>query len=197
DGCPEPDNDLDVILDAAHACPTDAETPNGYQDEDGCPDQAPLSIAGDKILMVWPVDFVPYTPTLMKDGYDALDRLAAFLVDHPELTLIEIGAHTDDTWQGCAGPDRRRHFVPDFGGGLRRWCGGLWPPGALPRTPDQGALAPSPLRGFTPGLPGDVAAALQDRCWLGRGSGTSAGIPGRQRADAPGRPPSRWSADPG
>jgi outer membrane protein OmpA-like peptidoglycan-associated protein len=96
DGCPEPDNDLDGILDADDACPNDAETRNGYQDNDGCPDQTPLSIVADKVVMVWPVEFVPGTATLMKSGYDALERMAAFLIDHQELTAIRVDAHTDD-----------------------------------------------------------------------------------------------------
>jgi len=36
---PIKDMDLDGILDAVDACPTEPETVNGYKDEDGCPDQ--------------------------------------------------------------------------------------------------------------------------------------------------------------
>ena len=38
DGCPEPDNDLDGIPDAADKCPNEPEDPDGFEDEDGCPD---------------------------------------------------------------------------------------------------------------------------------------------------------------
>ncbi len=35
----EPDQDGDGVPDATDACPRDAELPNGYRDEDGCPDE--------------------------------------------------------------------------------------------------------------------------------------------------------------
>jgi outer membrane protein OmpA-like peptidoglycan-associated protein len=38
DGCPDPDNDGDGILDVDDACPDDAEDVDGFEDEDGCPD---------------------------------------------------------------------------------------------------------------------------------------------------------------
>jgi outer membrane protein OmpA-like peptidoglycan-associated protein len=38
DGCPDPDNDLDGVLDAQDPCPDDAEDMDGFQDADGCPD---------------------------------------------------------------------------------------------------------------------------------------------------------------
>ncbi|XXF76449.1 OmpA family protein [Myxococcaceae bacterium GXIMD 01537] len=41
DGCADPDNDGDGILDVKDACPNAAETMNGYEDADGCPDEAP------------------------------------------------------------------------------------------------------------------------------------------------------------
>ena len=45
DGCPIPDAEGDGILDPDDRCPTEAETRNGYQDEDGCPDRVPSQLA--------------------------------------------------------------------------------------------------------------------------------------------------------
>jgi hypothetical protein len=60
--------------------------------------------------------------------------------------------------------------------------GGDGRPGALPRTPDQGAGAPSPLRGFTPGSPGAWPAALLDGCWwAGRDERRDPGSPASRR----------------
>jgi outer membrane protein OmpA-like peptidoglycan-associated protein len=42
DGCLDPDNDKDGILDVSDRCPNEPETNNGYQDEDGCPDTKPV-----------------------------------------------------------------------------------------------------------------------------------------------------------
>jgi outer membrane protein OmpA-like peptidoglycan-associated protein len=38
DGCNDPDNDGDGLLDAVDACPNDAEDRDGFADDDGCPD---------------------------------------------------------------------------------------------------------------------------------------------------------------
>lgn len=38
DGCPDPDNDRDLILDVDDLCPLVAESPNGRLDHDGCPE---------------------------------------------------------------------------------------------------------------------------------------------------------------
>ncbi len=37
----DPDDDNDTIMDSSDQCPTQAETLNGYQDTDGCPDVVP------------------------------------------------------------------------------------------------------------------------------------------------------------
>ena len=39
DGCPEPDNDRDTILDGDDKCPNDPEDYDQFEDEDGCPDK--------------------------------------------------------------------------------------------------------------------------------------------------------------
>src|SRR5690606_31464716 len=38
DGCPDPDNDGDGLLDPNDACPDQSEDMDGHQDDDGCPD---------------------------------------------------------------------------------------------------------------------------------------------------------------
>ncbi|HEX3777837.1 MAG TPA: thrombospondin type 3 repeat-containing protein, partial [Polyangiaceae bacterium] len=45
DGCPAPDRDGDGIPDAVDKCPDKPETKNGYEDEDGCPDELPKAVA--------------------------------------------------------------------------------------------------------------------------------------------------------
>ena len=41
DGCPAKDSDNDGLNDSADRCPTEAETVNGHDDTDGCPDDLP------------------------------------------------------------------------------------------------------------------------------------------------------------
>jgi hypothetical protein len=38
---PPPDKDGDGMIDTADKCPDKAETKNGFEDNDGCPDEAP------------------------------------------------------------------------------------------------------------------------------------------------------------
>jgi outer membrane protein OmpA-like peptidoglycan-associated protein len=44
DACADLDNDRDKILDEADLCPNEPETPNGWMDTDGCPDE-PIELA--------------------------------------------------------------------------------------------------------------------------------------------------------
>jgi OOP family OmpA-OmpF porin len=39
DGCPDPDNDRDTILDGVDTCPNDPEDFDSFEDVDGCPDK--------------------------------------------------------------------------------------------------------------------------------------------------------------
>jgi outer membrane protein OmpA-like peptidoglycan-associated protein len=47
DGCPSKDTDSDGLADSADRCPTEAETVNGHDDTDGCPDELPDSDGDD------------------------------------------------------------------------------------------------------------------------------------------------------
>jgi len=39
DGCPDPDNDQDMILDSDDKCPNEREDQDKFEDEDGCPEK--------------------------------------------------------------------------------------------------------------------------------------------------------------
>jgi outer membrane protein OmpA-like peptidoglycan-associated protein len=49
DGCPDPDNDRDAILDIDDLCPCEVEDRDGWEDADGCPDP---DNDGDRIVDV-------------------------------------------------------------------------------------------------------------------------------------------------
>ena len=57
DGCPDPDNDQDRILDVDDACPNDPETYNGFEDEDGCPDRGSVVIEENQIVILEKIYF--------------------------------------------------------------------------------------------------------------------------------------------
>ncbi len=95
DGCPIPDTDGDGILDPDDKCPTVPETKNGYQDEDGCPDEIPLQLAkftGTIKGIYFDLD----KDTIKPKSRPVLDRAVAVLNEFNTIR-IEISGHTDST----------------------------------------------------------------------------------------------------
>ena len=95
DGCPIPDTDGDGILDPDDKCPTQPETRNGYQDEDGCPDEIPSQLAkftGTIKGIYFDLD----KDTIKPKSGPVLDRAVAVLKEFPTIR-IEISGHTDST----------------------------------------------------------------------------------------------------
>ena len=95
DGCPIPDTDGDGILDPEDKCPTVPETKNGYQDEDGCPDEIPMQLAkftGTIKGIYFDLD----KDTIKPKSRPVLDRAVAVLNEFNTIR-IEISGHTDST----------------------------------------------------------------------------------------------------
>lgn len=97
DGCPDNDNDQDGILDAVDQCPFDPETVNGYLDEDGCPDTAPTRVVVEKQrIVITEKIFFEYNKADIKPiSFELLDEVIMAILDHPNITLIEVAGHTD------------------------------------------------------------------------------------------------------
>ena len=72
DGCADPDNDGDGILDATDKCANEPETKNGFEDEDGCADQLPPPPDTDGDGLVDPSDRCPQAAE-DKDGFEDED----------------------------------------------------------------------------------------------------------------------------
>lgn len=96
DGCPDPDNDLDGIPDLKDLCPNEPETKNGIADNDGCPDEESIRVVGDKIELDQKIHFWTNSDRIRAMSYPVLDKLARFLVTHPEYIKVDIGGHADD-----------------------------------------------------------------------------------------------------
>lgn len=97
DGCPtaEPaaDTDGDGILDANDACVNEAETPNYYQDGDGCPDEIPSKIHSiDDVI--GGIYFDLAKTRLTPESIPRLDEAVALLTASPELRIKILG-YTD------------------------------------------------------------------------------------------------------
>ncbi|WNG60199.1 tandem-95 repeat protein [Archangium gephyra] len=71
DGCADPDNDQDGLVDTADRCPNEPETKNGFEDGDGCPDTLPppppVDTDGDGLMD--PEDRCPQAAE-DKDGFE-------------------------------------------------------------------------------------------------------------------------------
>jgi len=117
DGCPDPDNDLDLLKDAQDGAPNAPEDWDGDRDEDGIPDleersaqpaprapQEPMAplILGDTLHPAQPLQFLG--TALDESATEVLDGLARYIQSHPELKTLEIGVHLEA--QGS--PNRRR-----------------------------------------------------------------------------------------
>jgi outer membrane protein OmpA-like peptidoglycan-associated protein len=93
-GCPVPDSDQDGDLDTHDKCPHEREVWNGYQDEDGCPDELPVDITA-MVGTLRGINFGFLSDTITTGSRPALDRAASVMVTYPGIR-IEIQGHTDD-----------------------------------------------------------------------------------------------------
>lgn len=95
DGCPIRDVDKDGILDANDKCPAEPETKNGFQDQDGCPDELPKEVKRFTGAIKG-IKFATGSSKIDPSSYPTLDAAAKVLTDYADLR-IEISGHTDNT----------------------------------------------------------------------------------------------------
>lgn len=92
-GCPDLDTDSDGLSDRLDKCPTQVETKNGFQDDDGCPDELPDAVKPFTGTIAG-VSFQPFSAVLTPPSLKILDQAAKALAEVPTLR-IEIAGHTD------------------------------------------------------------------------------------------------------
>lgn len=95
-GCPSNDADQDGIADENDRCPTQAEVPNGYLDDDGCPDTAPsrVTVTRRKIEITESIQFESGRARLLAESGPVIDDVARVLQDVPSMR-IRVEGHTD------------------------------------------------------------------------------------------------------
>jgi outer membrane protein OmpA-like peptidoglycan-associated protein len=93
-GCPDPDPDHDGITSDKDKCPDQPETMNGYQDDDGCPDELPEAVKKFTGVMQG-IEFEFGQAAIRPVSYAILDKAAETLVQYPELKISIVG-HTDN-----------------------------------------------------------------------------------------------------
>ncbi len=94
DGCPNPDADNDGILIPDDECPEQAETRNGFEDGDGCPDEVPKEFGELEVLEG--VFFDVNRDTIKPESKTKLDEAVAALKKHSSVR-VEVSGHTDST----------------------------------------------------------------------------------------------------
>ena len=88
------DTDGDGIPDSIDKCPNEPETVNGYQDDDGCPDELPAALK--KFTgVIEGIHFKTKSAEITKDSFSVLDKAVAMLLEYTDVRL-EIGGHTDN-----------------------------------------------------------------------------------------------------
>lgn len=93
-GCPG-DTDQDGIADPEDKCPTEAETKNGFEDADGCPDELPQALKQFTGVIAG-IEFDLGKSSIRASSFDVLEQAAKTLEEYPTLK-VEIAGHTDDT----------------------------------------------------------------------------------------------------
>lgn len=96
DGCPIRDTDGDGILDPNDHCVNEPETVNGFQDEDGCPDEVPKEEVAKFSGSIKGIQFESGKSTIREDSSATLDAIVELFTKYPTLK-VEISGHTDSS----------------------------------------------------------------------------------------------------
>ena len=94
DGCPDLDPDKDGVVAPDDKCPDVAETVNGFEDEDGCPDEVPQAVQKFSGV-IGGIEFDLGKATIRAKSKPVLDEAVTVLKDYPTLR-IEVSGHTDN-----------------------------------------------------------------------------------------------------
>ncbi len=94
DGCPDLDVDKDGVALPADQCPDAPETANGFQDDDGCPDELPAKLK-QFTGVIQGIEFDFGKSTIRKASFATLDGAAAVLVEFNALR-VRVTGHTDN-----------------------------------------------------------------------------------------------------
>lgn len=93
DGCPLRDVDGDGIYPPQDACVEEPETVNGFDDEDGCPDELPEEVK-KYTGVIEGIYFDTGKATIRSTSYTTLDAAVKVLADYASLR-VEVSGHTD------------------------------------------------------------------------------------------------------
>jgi len=94
-GCPYPDTDGDGVVDRFDNCPKD----KGPVTNQGCPEKVKqlVVITREKIVIKDKVYFALNKAAIKPKSFTMLNQIAEVLKGHPEIEMIQIEGHTDNT----------------------------------------------------------------------------------------------------
>jgi outer membrane protein OmpA-like peptidoglycan-associated protein len=93
DGCP-PDSDGDGFIDSKDKCPQEPENKNGFEDDDGCPDEIPAAV--QKFTgVIKGIEFETGKANIRSISKPLLEQASAILNQYPSLKVMIVG-HTDN-----------------------------------------------------------------------------------------------------
>jgi len=93
DGCP-PDSDGDGFVDPKDKCPNEPENKNGFEDDDGCPDEIPAEVKRFTGVIKG-IEFENGKSVIRSVSRPLLDEAAGILNQYPTLKVMIVG-HTDN-----------------------------------------------------------------------------------------------------
>lgn len=93
DGCPIRDTDGDGIMDPNDKCVDQAENVNGFQDDDGCPDEIPEAVK-NFTGVIQGIYFDTGKSTVKPNSETVLDGAVKVMLEYPGVRVVITG-HTD------------------------------------------------------------------------------------------------------
>src|SRR5262249_56599626 len=72
------------------------ENYNGFEDDDGCPDNSRIRWHDKKLEVLDKIYFETDRDEIKPISFPLLDAIAATIKDHPQIQLIEIQGHADE-----------------------------------------------------------------------------------------------------
>jgi OOP family OmpA-OmpF porin len=116
------DRDGDGIPDDVDKCPNEPEDFDGFEDEDGCPDEAPIVVKQDRILLTEHVLFDTNRARVRTAGRPALAAVLNLWKQHPEWDHLVIEGHADrrgpdpfNDWLSHERAERARNVLVEMG----------------------------------------------------------------------------------
>ena len=91
-GCLAADSDRDGVPDSTDNCPDAA----GSRENFGCDDEQLVRLTGTSLDVLEKVYFLSDKSTIRPRSYRLLRNVAAVIIAHPELSVVNVEGHTDD-----------------------------------------------------------------------------------------------------